>query len=108
MPLLAGAWRELRVHKVAFTVLVFHLGVPSPKPLAKDLIACGIPVEDSRGWRVDFHALRHILTILPVRCARVVFGCWISDIRSLTLFPCPATCDGGTGTAWPHLATAVR
>jgi hypothetical protein len=64
VPLLAGALRELRVHKVAFTDLVFHLGVPSPKTLAKDLVACGIPVEDSRGWRVDFHALRHTFASL--------------------------------------------
>jgi hypothetical protein len=37
---------------------VFHQGVPSAVRLAKDLAACGMPVTDTRGYRVDFHALR--------------------------------------------------
>ena len=49
---------------MAFTDLVFPHGVPSAKTLAKDLVACGIPVTDSRGWRVDFHALRHTFASL--------------------------------------------
>jgi integrase len=73
VPLLADALRELRAHKVAFTDLVFHLGVPSAKSLAKDLVDCGIPVTDSRGWRVDFHALRNTFISL-LRTAGVSEG----------------------------------
>ncbi|MCW5549284.1 MAG: hypothetical protein KIT44_10000 [Opitutaceae bacterium] len=29
------------------------------KTLQKDLTTCGIPLDDARGFRVDFHALRH-------------------------------------------------
>ena len=44
---------------MAFSGRVFPRGIPSVKVLTKDLAACGIPVEDERGYRVDFHALRH-------------------------------------------------
>ena len=70
---MADALRELRAHKVGFTDLVFHLGVPSAATLAKDLVACGIPVVDSRGWRVDFHALRNTFISL-MRTAGVSEG----------------------------------
>jgi len=43
---------------------VFPLGIPHAKTLAKDLQACGIKVEDERGFRVDFHALRHTFASL--------------------------------------------
>ena len=64
VPLLAESLRKLRARKVAFTDLVFHHGVPSAGTLAKDLVACGVPVTDSRGWRGDFHALRNTFTSL--------------------------------------------
>ncbi len=38
---------------------VLPQGVPGNDLLTRDLLAAGIPVEDERGWRVDFHALRH-------------------------------------------------
>ena len=38
---------------------VFPRGIPSVTTLAKDLAACGIPFQDDRGYRLDFHALRH-------------------------------------------------
>ena len=38
---------------------VLRRGVPSVKRLSADLKACGIKVEDDRGFRADFHALRH-------------------------------------------------
>ena len=47
--------------------LVLPNGVPyrnSAAP-AKDLVAAGIPIQDERGWRVDFHALRHTYASLP-------------------------------------------
>jgi hypothetical protein len=43
---------------------VFPRGLPSVKTLTKDLTACGIPVEDERGYRMDFHSLRHTFTSL--------------------------------------------
>jgi len=43
---------------------VFARGLPSVTSLNKDLAACGIPVEDQRGYRVDFHALRHTFASL--------------------------------------------
>ena len=43
---------------------VFPLGIPHAKTLAKDLQACGIKVQDERGYRVDFHALRHTFASL--------------------------------------------
>ena len=38
---------------------VLPRGIPSVKILSADLKACGIEVEDERGFRADFHALRH-------------------------------------------------
>ena len=49
----------LKAHRGNGTGLVLPDGVPSVSTLTKDLTACGIPVHDERGWRVDFHALRH-------------------------------------------------
>ncbi len=43
---------------------VLPRGLPSVKTLTKDLTACGIPVEDERGYRMDFHSLRHTFTSL--------------------------------------------
>ena len=38
---------------------VLPRGIPSVKTLSADLKSCGIEVEDERGFRADFHALRH-------------------------------------------------
>jgi len=59
VPMLVDALRAAKAKGVDFTGLVFPRGLPSVRMLAKDLDACGIPVEDERGFRVDFHALRH-------------------------------------------------
>ena len=59
VPLLEQRLRELRHAVRAKEGKVFRLGVPTAKRLARDLKACGIPVVDSLGRRVDFHALRH-------------------------------------------------
>lgn len=61
LPDLAEALRSEIARKkgVTATAKVFSRGLPSAKTLAADLMACGIPVEDDQGQRVDFHALRH-------------------------------------------------
>ena len=59
LPLLEQTLRDHFKTKHAHCSKVFRLGVPSAKRLAEDLKACGIPVVDSIGRRVDFHALRH-------------------------------------------------
>jgi integrase len=59
VPPLVEALKKARAKKVQFSDRVFLRGLPSIKTLTKDLMACGIPVEDERGYRVDFHALRH-------------------------------------------------
>jgi integrase len=62
MPLvlpLALALRERKALGVDASGRVFPRGLPSVKTLTKDLEACGIPVIDARGYRADFHALRH-------------------------------------------------
>jgi hypothetical protein len=51
--------RAAKPSKPHFSGRVFPRGIPSAKTLAKDLQACGLTVEDARGYRVDFHALRH-------------------------------------------------
>jgi len=50
--------------------LVLPSGVPSVATLRQDLVAAGVQVEDERGWRVDFHALRHTYASL-MRSARI-------------------------------------
>src|ERR1035437_5133701 len=56
VPQLVYLLTEKRGHGVG---LVLPGGVPEVATLSKDLIAAGVPVQDERGWRVDFHALRH-------------------------------------------------
>ncbi|HKB89695.1 MAG TPA: tyrosine-type recombinase/integrase [Opitutaceae bacterium] len=43
---------------------VFPRGLPSVKSFTKDLNACGISSNDQRGYRLDFHALRHTFASL--------------------------------------------
>ena len=62
LPDLADLLRQQKKHH--FSGLVLPRGIPEPKTLAKDLKACGIAVEDERGYRVDFHALRHTFVSL--------------------------------------------
>jgi integrase/recombinase XerC len=59
VPVLVEAFQKAKAKKVQFSDRVFLRGLPSVKSLSKDLTACGLPVEDKRGYRVDFHALRH-------------------------------------------------
>lgn len=49
---------------VDFSGRVFPRGLPSVKTLHNDLRACEIEPEDERGFRVDFHALRHTFVSL--------------------------------------------
>jgi len=64
VPILAELLRAAKLKARHCSGLVFPRGILRPKTLAKDLKACGIPVEDARGFRVDFHALRHTYTSL--------------------------------------------
>lgn len=67
IPLLPVLFEALKRSKPALpghTGKVFPRGLPSVKTLHKDLVACGIPVEDERGYRLDFHALRHTFASL--------------------------------------------
>ncbi len=64
VPPLIAALNEKRPKGTKPTDLVFPRGLPSVKSLRKDLVASGIPLEDERGYRVDFHALRHTFTSL--------------------------------------------
>ncbi len=64
LPVLADLLRKKKSEGVHFSGLVLPYGVPSSKTLAKDLKACRIAVEDERGYRVDFHALRHTFVSL--------------------------------------------
>jgi integrase len=59
VPTLADLLRTERSRVSNVTERVFPRGLPSVKTLAKDLEVCGIPFEDERGYRADFHALRH-------------------------------------------------
>lgn len=63
IPLLPALAVLLRKEKARrghhFSGLVLPDGIPWAKTLAKDLVACGVTVNDERGYRVDFHALRH-------------------------------------------------
>lgn len=59
LPVLAALLRDQKAKGVHPTGRVLPRGIPSVKTLAADLEACGITVEDERGYRVDFHALRH-------------------------------------------------
>ncbi len=49
----------LTMNRGAGIGLVLPNGVPGVASLTKDLAAAGIAAHDERGWRVDFHALRH-------------------------------------------------
>ena len=49
----------LKKNRGAGVGLVLPSGVPGVPALEQDLIAAGVPMEDERGWRVDFRALRH-------------------------------------------------
>jgi integrase len=60
--------------------LVLPSGVPSVGSLSKDLRAAGISVQDERGWRVDFHALRHTYASL-LGAAGVSEGARVKMVR---------------------------
>ena len=60
--------------------LVLPAGVPGVATLTKDLAAAGIPVNDERGWRVDFHALRHTYASL-LGAAGVSEGARVKMVR---------------------------
>src|ERR1019366_6571574 len=64
VPQLAEALRQELAKGPYRSGRVFPHGLPSVTSLTKDLTACGIPVEDKRGYRVDFHALRHTFASL--------------------------------------------
>ena len=59
IPLVTPLVELLKAVKGSSAGLVLPNGVPSAKTLVKDLTVAGIAVVDERGWRVDFHALRH-------------------------------------------------
>ena len=59
VPALATLLREKKALGMHVSGRVFATGLPRVETLAKDLAACGIRVEDERGFRVDFHALRY-------------------------------------------------
>ena len=67
VPALADGLRERFKRRAPAFPLVFRTGVPSTKMLAKDLKACGIPVVDALGRRVDFHALRYTFATILAR-----------------------------------------
>ncbi len=64
VPALADLLRAERVKLADTAGQVFPRGLPSVGTLANDLKACGIPFEDERGYRMDFHALRHTFASL--------------------------------------------
>ena len=64
IPVIPFLCEQLKACQGAATGLVLPGGVPSAKTLGKDLTAAGIAVTDERGWRLDFHALRHSLSSL--------------------------------------------
>jgi len=64
IPQLVDALKKEYSKRMHFTDRIFRRGLPSVTMLKKDLAACGIPVEDQRGYRVDFHALRHTFASL--------------------------------------------
>ncbi len=64
VPILTDALSAAKAKGMHRTGRVFPRGLPSVKTLAKDLGTCGITVEDERGFRVDFHALRHTFASL--------------------------------------------
>ena len=59
VPPLVALLNDARAKLDSVTGKVLRRGVPSVKTLSADLGACGIKVEDDRGFRADFHALRH-------------------------------------------------
>jgi integrase len=52
VPVLVEAFQKAKTKKLQFSDRVFPRGLPSVKSLSKDLAACGIPLEDERGYRV--------------------------------------------------------
>ncbi len=64
VPALADLLRAERAKLPEAAGPVFPRGLPSVRTLAKDLEACGIPFKDERGYRMDFHALRHTFASL--------------------------------------------
>ena len=64
LPVLATLLRERKAKGVHASGRVLPRGIPSVKTLTSDLRAAGITVEDERGYRVDFHALRHTFVSL--------------------------------------------
>jgi hypothetical protein len=64
LPVLVDALHKAKAKGVHISGRVFPRGLPSAKTLAKDLVACGLSVQDARGYRVDFHALRHTFASL--------------------------------------------
>ncbi len=64
LPQLVAALRVEKAKGLHSSGRVFPRGLPSAKTLARDLTACGIAVQDARGFRVDFHALRHTFASL--------------------------------------------
>jgi integrase len=59
VPQLVAILEEKKAEGIDFSGRVFQHGLPSVGMLHADLKASGIPIEDERGWRMDFHALRH-------------------------------------------------
>lgn len=74
----------LRAHRGPGVGLVLADGVPSVTTLTKDLKACKIPVHDDRGWRVDFHSLRHTYANL-LNAAEVSDGVRVKMVRHAEL-----------------------
>jgi len=64
VPPLAAALREMKAKGVKEDGPLFPRGLPSVESLTADLVACGIPVLDERGYRADFHSLRHTFASL--------------------------------------------
>ena len=64
IPQLVEALKREHLKRALFSDKVFRRGLPSVTILKKDLAAQNIPVEDKRGYRVDFHSLRHTFASL--------------------------------------------
>jgi integrase len=72
--------RLLEMKRGNGTGLVLPYGVPGVATLSKDLISAGVAVQDERGWRVDFHALRHTYASL-LGAAGVSEGARVKMVR---------------------------
>jgi integrase len=77
VPQLVSLLREIRGAGIG---LVLPGGVPGVDKLEQDLVAAGVPVKDERGWRVDFHALRHTYASL-LGAAGVSEGARVKMVR---------------------------